>query len=496
MKMELRSQKIELQSNGDMVVEGYVNKTNMLSNVLGTARKFREMVAPGAFASAIKAAQEIEFLAEHDRKQILSSTRNGSLHLEEDEQGLFMRATITPTTYGKDSYELIKSGIYQNMSFGFRAIKDSWKLVEGIAVRTIEQLELFEVSVVKNPAYSQTEISARGIELVKDVEVPDEILEFSDIINQNERGNQFMVQEMKIEKREMEASYEQELRNLATTTTGQAVVPEGVQGEIVKRMEETSPAFANARKIPSESGTLKVARENDTVTAGFFGEGEDILESTLGFTHVELKQKRLGAATSVSNMLINDAAVDIVAYTNDLLGRRVAKTAEKAIFKGNGTTEFTGIIGDAEVKVVEATAGVVSVDELMEMYTAIHPDFLNGAAFYFSRPFFNKIAKLKDNNGHFYLQNGVVNGKVVYTIFGVPVHVTDALDAGEAVDQTPVVFANMAEAYSIMVKKGMAIQQVTDTKTVLNGTQLLVLDGYMDGAVVNPQAVVKMEVKA
>ncbi|WHS73263.1 HK97 family phage prohead protease [Bacillus cereus] len=179
MKMELRVAVSDLCTNtdGTMTVSGYVNETGQLSNVLGVTKRFVEKIAKGAFSRAIQSAQkDIDFLAEHKGDLILASTRNGSLQLKEDNKGLHMEATIAPTSWGKDYYELINSGILRNMSFGFRAIKDSWRLLEtNLYERTIEELELFEVSVVKNPAYSQSTIAARGIDLVNDIEIPKEV---------------------------------------------------------------------------------------------------------------------------------------------------------------------------------------------------------------------------------------------------------------------------------------------------------------------------------
>lgn len=181
MKMELRVQDTELRVDidGTMTVSGYVNKTNEFSNILGATKKFVEKITKGAFAKAIlNSTRDIDFLAEHQGKLILASTRNQSLVLTEDEEGLFMSATITPTSWGKDYYELINSGILRNMSFGFRTVKDSWKSIgSGLFERTIEELELFEVSVVRDPAYSQSTIAARGTDLVEEVEIPFELEE-------------------------------------------------------------------------------------------------------------------------------------------------------------------------------------------------------------------------------------------------------------------------------------------------------------------------------
>lgn len=187
MNMEIRFQEMELTSNADdtLTVSGYVNKTQQPSNILGSDRKFIEKISKGAFQRAIdkslNESRDIDFLAEHKRELILSSTRNNSLKLYEDDVGLFMEATITPTSWGKDYYKLIDSKIIQNMSFGFRSLKDKWRSLEpGLFERSIEELELYEVSAVKNPAYSQTSIAARGIDVIEEVKIPKEIREESE----------------------------------------------------------------------------------------------------------------------------------------------------------------------------------------------------------------------------------------------------------------------------------------------------------------------------
>ncbi|PHE70496.1 phage major capsid protein [Bacillus wiedmannii] len=283
----------------------------------------------------------------------------------------------------------------------------------------------------------------------------------------------------------------EEVRALQTTAQGGAVIPENVEGTIVLKMEESSPVFARARKFPSVAGNLKIAKETSGTVAGFVGEGADVLEGQISFDEVKLNQKRVGAAISLSNQLINDVAVPVVDYSINLLSRRAGKAVEKSILTGNTADEFRGIIHDAEIAAVTAE-GALGIDQLMDVYNAIHPEFLDNSSFIMQRKFFNQVAKLKDGNNHFYMQNGVVNGKLTYTLFGAEVIVTDALT-----DATPLIFGNVSEAYGVMIKKGFALQHVAgDTTQALRGSQLLVLDGYMDGAVFNPQALALLKIKA
>lgn len=180
-KIELRVANLDFTSNNEheLVVEGVVNDGNW-SQVLGVRRKFKERIQKGAFTRAIARVLQnngkIDFLSEHDPNKVLSSTSNDSLTLWEDEtKGLCMRAVICPTSWGKDTFQLIKSGIIKSMSFGFNVIEDEWSNTRSdVANRIVKDLHLIEVSAVRNPAYLSSAISARGMELVEDVQISGE----------------------------------------------------------------------------------------------------------------------------------------------------------------------------------------------------------------------------------------------------------------------------------------------------------------------------------
>ena len=205
--LEFRVQQSEMTSSGDMVVSGYVNMTNTLSHELGFTDKFVEKIAPGAFGRALDRAEvtgeEIDFLAEHDDSLVLASTKNDSLRLQEDEQGLYMEARIINTSTGRDYYEMIKSGIVTSMSFGFFAIEDEWDVVHrDLYERTVTELELFEVSAVRRPAYAASSISNRGLKYSNDV-VPDNIKEESSMEERTANNLQKAIETLTAEVREL-----------------------------------------------------------------------------------------------------------------------------------------------------------------------------------------------------------------------------------------------------------------------------------------------------
>lgn len=178
-ELELRALPLELGEGveEDNTLSGVVNVPGSQSEILTnpiTGKKFREVIEPGTFAKALEEAKSVDFLYQHDKEKILSTTDNNSLELTETEDaGLIMRAKITQTSWGKDAYEMIKDGIVRSMSFGMNVLNDTWmRGDDGIPLRIIDKINLIEVSAVRNPAYAASAIEARGIDIAE-VEIPD-----------------------------------------------------------------------------------------------------------------------------------------------------------------------------------------------------------------------------------------------------------------------------------------------------------------------------------
>ncbi|MFR9240515.1 MAG: HK97 family phage prohead protease [Clostridium baratii] len=149
-----------------MVLYGYVNQVGKLSEQIRDkkGRVFREKILPGAFKRAIDRAKEnnnpIKLLFRHNSKDLLASTVNSSLNLEEDNIGLRFNAEIVNTTLGKDVYNYVKTGLISNMSFGFRNAIDEWSIENGQNIRIIKDFDLTEISILDNPAYKDSIVKA------------------------------------------------------------------------------------------------------------------------------------------------------------------------------------------------------------------------------------------------------------------------------------------------------------------------------------------------
>ena len=74
--------------------------------------------------------------------------------LVEDARGLKVVANLPNTQLGRDTAELLRTGLVDSMSFGFNVIKDSWN--QQGDERTLQSVRLHEVSIVSFPAYAAT----------------------------------------------------------------------------------------------------------------------------------------------------------------------------------------------------------------------------------------------------------------------------------------------------------------------------------------------------
>lgn len=141
----------------DRSVEGYAAVFNSDSEDLGG---FIERLAPTAFNRSLgDADQNIYMLWGHDVNQPIGSTNSKSLGLSADKTGL--RFKLDASRLNAQQLAAVVAG-EMRMSFGFCVSDDSWEQTPtGDYIRTINDLDLFETSLVISPAYPATSAGIR-----------------------------------------------------------------------------------------------------------------------------------------------------------------------------------------------------------------------------------------------------------------------------------------------------------------------------------------------
>lgn len=154
---------IEQRDEHTPVIKGHAAVFNKWANVYG----FKERIVPGAFDRAIK-EDDVRALFNHDPNYVLGRTASGTLRLSVDNRGLVYEIDPPDTQWADDLVESMRRGDISQSSFGFIVTKESWEFKgDGkMDERTIEEVELFDVSPVTYPAYPQTDVKVRSAEQV------------------------------------------------------------------------------------------------------------------------------------------------------------------------------------------------------------------------------------------------------------------------------------------------------------------------------------------
>lgn len=461
------------------IVEGVVNKPSQKSEVLHDKNglPFIEMIMPNAFAEAIEQAENIRLLLNHDNSKVLADTKTGTLVIEEKDGQVTMKAELVETTDGKDAYELVKKQLSGGLSFGFTTLEDEWQEKDGMYQRTVKKMVLSEISIVSDPAYSQSKVEARSIEVPTQIQIKKEVTKNMETLIKETRENTTLSQILK-----------GETRDLSTTISNGAIIPTQVADTIIEKVVELSNVFDKATKIKSENGHLQVAVESVNNVATFVEEGSNAIEQQLATTSKTLTQKRLATALSLSNQLLNDSKADLTKFVENKLARSIAQGLEKAIISGNGTTEFEGVTVAKDIEEVKLQA--ITVDELLKLTLTLPSVYRQNAMFVMDKATHDAIALMKNGNNDYIMANGITNGKLTETLFGYEVQVSNNMSAS-----TPIIFGSFTDGYTIMLKDEQQLQIINDGQQALRGSKLHLYDIYADGCVTNVEAFVKVSVQ-
>ena len=143
---------LELRADLSKIV-GHAIVCDVRSRDLGG---FVEVVAPSAVASALGA--DVVALFNHDSNQVLGRTPK-TLTLTQDTRGLAFVLDPAPTQAGRDALELVRRGDIVGASFGFKTVKDAWTRDGAMTVRTLLDIQVFEITQTALPSSQHTDLS-------------------------------------------------------------------------------------------------------------------------------------------------------------------------------------------------------------------------------------------------------------------------------------------------------------------------------------------------
>ena len=259
MNKELRLGQVKAVQDEDMVVEGYALKFNTVSEDLGG---FVETILPEALSKTD--LSDVRCFVGHDTSKILGRTTSKTLQLTVDDVGLKVRCEIPNTTLGRDTYESIKRGDLNQMSFGFELANNGDRVTRannGYLRELTNIKRITEVSIVSIPAYRDTDIAVAQRSLEKAINkersftldnLKEQLREMKEAINTKISEQRDAANSADLEKaREVKAEIEQLQAELAQKETELA------------ELEELANAQDLEIETPSDETVEEVVEEED-----------------------------------------------------------------------------------------------------------------------------------------------------------------------------------------------------------------------------------------
>ena len=266
--MEIRLKDIKLDYNSEQrKLGGYINVVERQSETLYSPQRgkwFKETIKAGTFTRALQKNDSIPMLLEHDWDRQIAHTANGTLQLREDAIGLRFDAIVDEDTFNEIQQRNITS-----CSFGMKVNEQEFEPVNPkMEKRYISNIDLFEVSLVANPAYVGSLVEQRNMEkALEDMEK--EVIE--EVV---EETKEELVEEVRADKKEEESEKESDNTDVESQkeeeTTDKVEQEEEVSNSDVEEKDEEE----------SEKRTVDIDTTSSDVKADAKEVIEEVIEQT------------------------------------------------------------------------------------------------------------------------------------------------------------------------------------------------------------------------
>ena len=115
------------------------------ASVFGNVDSGDDRVLKGAFRKTMKERlprKGIKVLRDH------FSPLGMPIEMKEDGFGLFTRSGVSKTQFGDESLELLRDGVYSEMSFGYQTLQSKNVTEDGKQIRELQEVKLYEYGPV------------------------------------------------------------------------------------------------------------------------------------------------------------------------------------------------------------------------------------------------------------------------------------------------------------------------------------------------------------
>lgn len=146
--------------DNSMQIEGY-------ASLFGEPDQGRDVVAKGAYAKSLAklahAGRTVKMLWQHDPAQPIGVWQE----VREDDKGLFVKGRLLQgVPRAQEAANLLRAGAIDGLSIGYRTIKSH---KDATGQRVLDELELWEVSLVTFPMLPDARVGAKSHEPISEI---------------------------------------------------------------------------------------------------------------------------------------------------------------------------------------------------------------------------------------------------------------------------------------------------------------------------------------
>lgn len=260
-----------------------------------------------------------------------------------------------------------------------------------------------------------------------------------------------------------EEKYGENIRK-AALADGVAIIPTPLANQMIKDMKEVAPFFAYGTHIKAKGTTITVPVRlpNVTSSAAAKKEGAGVTDGKTNLKKIILAKGVVQSNIPITDELRADSQFNIATivreYMSEDIGEYIADATVRGIVdmgdanKPNRIEGFQKSTDFAARMVDQATAGVITWEELMEVKKNVKPQYRRKAKWYISPEAELIMKTMKDSQGRPIWLNGVA-GERPNTFDGDPVEVMWQM--GGAVGDVEVLYADFSRFYYYFVDYDM-----------------------------------------
>jgi HK97 family phage major capsid protein len=278
--------------------------------------------------------------------------------------------------------------------------------------------------------------------------------------------------QLKYARKGMDALEPEERKALSVggDATGGFVVYPDMSGQIVTKVDETSPmrAYASIQVISTDA--LEGLFDLNRASAGWVSEtGARAQTNTPDLGKWRIPVHELYAMPAATQQLLDDAAINMEAWLAAKVALEFALTENTAFVTGDGVGKPRGILSYADGTTLPGTverfntgadgafaAAPNGGDVLIDALHGLKAQYRANAAWFMNRTTTKMVRKLKDSDGAYLWSPGIAAGQPA-TLLGYPVASFEDMPSGTTTGATAIAVADMRAAYQIVDRMGVRV---------------------------------------